>query len=56
MKRMAVDCYETDCVNKEGLLALAKRGLKCGFTTAIIYRGHVHFDVRYSGLGLRYAK
>jgi len=56
MKGMAVDCYQVGCKNKKGLLALAKRGLKCGFTTAIIYKGHVHFDVRYDGLGLRYAK
>ena len=58
MKGMAIDCYQQEHFGKENMLALAKRGLEAEFTTAIIYKGHVHFDVRTkaSGFGLKYAK
>jgi uncharacterized protein YcbK (DUF882 family) len=56
MKGMAVDCYQLGHTTREDMIALAKRGLKAGFSTAIVYKGHVHFDVRYKGLGLRYHK
>ena len=56
MRGMAVDCYQQDRTTRHDMYALAERGLGADFTTAIIYKGHVHFDVRYDGLGLRYAK
>lgn len=56
LKGMAVDCYQLEHTGKKDMVALAKRGLEAGFTTAIVYKGHVHFDVRYNGLGLRYDK
>jgi len=56
MRGMAVDCYQADHYGKDNMVALAKRGLEAGFGTAIVYKGHVHFDVRQDGLGLRYNK
>ena len=58
MRGMAVDCYQQEHTGKEDMIAFAKRGLEAGFTIAIVYKGHVHFDVRYesSGHGLKYAK
>lgn len=52
LKGMAVDCY-TKWVP---FTKLAKAGLEAGFSTAIVYETHVHFDIRKKGLGLRYAK
>ena len=52
LKGMAVDCYAPGL----NLTKLAKLGLKAGFSTAIVYSNHVHFDIRKKGLGLRYAK
>ena len=52
LKGIAVDCY----VQELSLRKLAKLGLKAGFSTAIVYSNHVHFDIRKKGLGLRYAK
>ena len=52
LKGMAVDCH----AHWVPFLKLAKAGLKSGFSTAIVYNTHVHFDIREKGLGLRYAK
>lgn len=52
LRGMAVDCY----VQGLSLTKLAKLGLRYGFSTAIVYSNHVHFDVRKKGLGLKYAK
>lgn len=52
LKGMAVDCYAEGI----SLKLLAKLGLRAGFSTAIVYPSHVHFDIRKKGLGLRYAK
>lgn len=52
LKGMAIDCYAKWVL----FTKLAKAGLKAGFSTAIIYKTHVHFDIREKGLGLRYAK
>ncbi|MBU0572011.1 MAG: peptidase M15 [Candidatus Omnitrophica bacterium] len=54
LKGMAIDCVVND--PDWSLNALASEGLKCGFSTAIIYSTHVHFDIREKGLGIRYAK
>lgn len=52
LKGMAVDCYIPDFNLKD----LARLGLKAGFSTAIVYPTHVHFDIRRKGLRLRYGK
>jgi len=49
MRGMAIDCYCRDISNTN----LAKMALECGFTTAIVYKTHVHLDIREKGLGLR---
>lgn len=49
MKGMAVDCYSLHLSHKK----LAEWALACGFTTAIVYKTHVHLDIREKGLGLR---
>ena len=49
-KGMAIDCY---CKGMEHKV-LAEIALAGGdFTTAIIYKSHVHLDIREKGLGLR---
>ena len=45
---MAIDCYAGMSHENLGIL-----GLRCGFTTAIVYVSHVHLDIREKGLGLR---
>jgi len=49
MRGMAVDTYSPQlCLGD-----LARLALQCGFTTAIVYKTHVHLDIREKGLGLR---
>jgi len=52
MKGMAIDCYCKYLTNEQ----LGRRGLSAGFTTAIVYKTHVHLDIREKALGLRKAK
>ena len=53
MRGMAIDCYCKGIEHK----VLAEIALDGGdFTTAIVYKTHVHLDIREKGLGLRGAK
>lgn len=49
MRGIAIDCYAKPLSHEH----IAERALKCGFTTAIVYKSHVHLDIREKGLGLR---
>ena len=49
IKGMAIDCYCSGCTHGE----LGRTALLCGFNSAIIYKSHVHLDIREKGLGLR---
>jgi len=49
LKGQAIDCYVWSHSHEE----VAKKALNCGFTTAIVYKSHVHLDIREKGLGLK---
>ena len=49
LRGMAVDMYCKYLTHAQ----LGRRALNCDFTTAIVYKSHVHLDIREKGLGLR---